>query len=265
MKLTVGFLQFKPEFGKIRENTDYIIGELKKHRFDIAVLPELCTTGYLFESVKQANEFAESKDGYFIQSLSKLAKEKKCIIAGGFCERGKEKPFNSQVLVSEKGVLSIYRKAHLFYKEKEIFAKGNTPFKAVDTGKGYKVGLMICFDWIFPEAMRSLALDGAQVILHSANLVLPYCQRAMFARSLENRVFIITANRFGKETNSKGESVEFTGKSQITSPEGEVLLTIGEKTKGFYSVEIDLSLTDKQMNPLNHLFNDKRTDLYNLF
>ncbi len=265
MKLKVGFLQFKPEFGKIKENTDFVVSELERHEFDIAVLPELCSTGYLFESPKQANGLAEDENGYFAKNLLKLAKEKKCLIAGGFCEKGKEKPFNSQILVSENGILSIYRKAHLFYKEKEIFEKGDTPFKAIDTGKGYKVGLMICFDWIYPEAMRSLALSGAEIILHSANLVLPYCQRAMFARALENRVFIITANRFGKETNSKGETVEFTGKSQIMSPNGEVLLSVGEKTQGFYSVEIDLTLTDKQINPLNHLFADRREDLYGGF
>jgi len=265
MKLKVGFLQFRPEFGKIKENTDFIVSELvEKHEFDIAVLPELCSTGYLFENSKQASELAEDENGYFAKSLLKLAKEKNCLIAGGFCEKGKDKPFNSQILVSEKGVLSIYRKAHLFYKEKEIFEKGDTPFKAVDSGKGYKVGLMICFDWIYPEAMRSLALDGAEVILHSSNLVLPYCQKAMFARALENRVFIITANRFGKEINSKGETVEFTGQSQIMSPNGEVLLTVGRTTTGFYSVEIDLSLTDKQMNPLNNLFADRRKNLYKL-
>ncbi|BBB33135.1 carbon-nitrogen family hydrolase [Thermotomaculum hydrothermale] len=264
MKLKVGFLQFKPEFGKIKENTDFIVSELKKHKFDIAVLPELCSTGYLFENTKQANELAEDENGYFVKSLLSLAREKNCLIAGGFCEKGKDKPFNSQVLVSEKGIVSIYRKAHLFYKEKEIFERGDTPFNAVDTGKGYKVGLMICFDWIFPEAMRSLALDGAKVILHSANLVLPYCQRAMFARSLENRVFIITANRFGKEKNKKGEEIEFTGKSQIISPNGEVVLTVGRETTGLFSVEIDLKETDKNLNPLNNLFSDRRTDLYKI-
>ncbi len=264
MTLTIGFLQFKPEFGKIKENTDFIISELEKHKFDIAVLPELCSTGYLFEDKNQALSLAENTEGYFIQSLLKLAKEKECLIAGGFAEKDGDKVYNSQVLVSEKGILSIYRKAHLFYKEKEVFEAGNTPFKAVDTGKGFKVGLMICFDWIFPEAMRSLALDGAEIILHSANLVLPYCQKAMFARSIENRVFIITANRFGKEKTSKGEVVEFTGKSQIINPNGEVLLSVGKEITGFFKVEIDLSLTKKNLNPLNHLFKDRRTDLYNL-
>ncbi len=262
MSLTIGFLQFRPEFGEIRKNTDFIVNTLIKHNFDIAVLPELCSTGYLFEDKKQALSLAENTEGYFVQSLLKLAKEKECLIAGGFAEKEGEKVYNSQVLVSEKGILSIYRKAHLYYKEKEIFKAGNTPFKAVDTGKGFKVGLMICFDWIFPEAMRSLALDGADIILHSANLVLPYCQRAMFARSIENRVFIITANRFGKEKNSKGEVVEFTGKSQIINPNGEVLLSVGKEITGFFKVEIDLSLTKKNLNPLNHLFKDRRKELY---
>jgi predicted amidohydrolase len=82
-----------------------------------------------------------------------------------------------------------------------------------------KVGMMICFDWIFPESARTLALKGAQIIAHPSNLVLSYCQQAMFTRAVENRVFTITANRTGTEINGDKE-LYFTGKSVIVDTKG---------------------------------------------
>jgi len=76
--------------------------------------------------------------------------------------------------------------------------------------------MMICFDWFFPESARTLALKGAQLILHPSNLVMPYCQDAMITRSIENRVFSITSNRIGREG-----GYNFTGKSQIVSFDGK--------------------------------------------
>ena len=81
---------------------------------------------------------------------------------------------------------------------------------------------MICFDWVIPEAARTLALKGAQIICHPSNLVMPYCQKAMYARAVENHVFIITPNRIGKDENS-GKEVSFTGGSIILNPKGDYL------------------------------------------
>jgi len=93
---------------------------------------------------------------------------------------------------------------------------------------------MICFDWIFPEAMRTLALMGAQIVLHPANLVLPYCQDAMVTRCIENRVFEITANRIGVE-----RGLKFTGASQITAPGGIVLHRATKTKEEALAVDID--------------------------
>jgi len=94
--------------------------------------------------------------------------------------------------------LGTYRKIHLFYKEKLYFAPGENPPKVFNVN-GVNIGVMICFDWIFPETARTLSLQGAELIAHPANLVLPYCQNAMITRSIENRVFTATANRVGSE------------------------------------------------------------------
>jgi len=122
---------------------------------------------------------------------------------------------------------------------------------------------MICFDWIFPEAARTLALLGAQVICHPANLVLPHCQKAMITRSIENRLFIITANRIGTESKPGSEPISFTGRSQIVGPEGTVLARAPRARRMVALVEIDPALAlDKRITPENDILLDRRPELY---
>jgi len=121
---------------------------------------------------------------------------------------------------------------------------------------------MICFDWRFPEVARLLALRGAEVIAHPSNLVLPYCQDAMITRSIENRVFTVTANRTGSES-VDGTTLRFTGRSQIVSPKGERLAAMDETEEGVRIVTIDpTAARDKRATPRNDLFADRRTDLW---
>jgi predicted amidohydrolase len=123
---------------------------------------------------------------------------------------------------------------------------------------------MICFDWQFPEAARSLALQGAEILCHPSNLVLPWCQEAMKTRSLENRIFSITANRVGTEVN--GElSEHFTGQSQILSTKGEILIRLNDNEEGIYTVSIDpAKAADKTVTERNNAFSDRRAELYSL-
>ncbi|RLE28113.1 acyltransferase, partial [Candidatus Acetothermia bacterium] len=106
---------------------------------------------------------------------------------------------------------------------------------------------------------------GAQIIAHPANLVLPgVAQLTMRARALENRVFTVTANRIGEERRG-GESLRFTGQSQIVSPRGEVLASSPEGAEEAVAVEIDPAIAlDKRLTPLNDLLADRRVDLYEL-
>ena len=123
-----------------------------------------------------------------------------------------------------------YRKTHLFAEEKKWFDPGDTGFQVFDMGQ-VKIGVMICFDWWFPESARVLALKGADIFCHPANLVMPQCQRVMPAHSLLNGVFTITANRVGTEERGGKAPLQFTGKSQIVDPRGEVLVKLdGEDT-----------------------------------
>jgi len=122
---------------------------------------------------------------------------------------------------------------------------------------------MICFDWIFPEAARTLALKGADLICHPSNLVLPYCPNAMVTRAIENRVFTITANRIGNEERNGKKKLTFIGQSEIVNPTGKILYRASEDQEEFHAVEINpLEAREKQINPYNHLLNDRKPKRY---
>ena len=126
-----------------------------------------------------------------------------------------------------------------------------------------KVGMMICFDYIFPEVARTLSLQSVDVICHPSNLVLDYCQKAMVTRCLENNVFSITTNRYGKEIRPHG-SVTFTGKSQITAPKGKIIHQAKPLQTELKIVEIDIrEARDKMITPTNHAIDDRRIEYYN--
>jgi predicted amidohydrolase len=122
--------------------------------------------------------------------------------------------------------------------------------------------MMICFDWIFPEACRALALQGARVVLHPSNLVLPYCQNAMTTRCIENRVFAITCNRVGTETRA-GVRLRFTGQSQIVDPCGRTLVRANDRDEDLRFIDIDpQEAGDKRLTSRNDLFADRRPEAY---
>ena len=114
---------------------------------------------------------------------------------------------------------------------------------------------------IFPEAARTLALMGAQVIAHPSNLVLPWCPEAMITRSLENRVFTATANRIGREMRTDSP-LEFIGLSQVVSPGGSILSRLGNNETGAATASINIVETDKKITAANDLFADRRPEFY---
>ena len=196
-----------------------------------------------------------------VNFLKNLSQKTGAVVVGGFAEKAGKKVYNSAVMVLKENVVSTYRKIHLYNKEKLWFSPGNKPF-GINKINNVKIGMMVCFDWIFPESIRSLTLLGADVIAHAANLVLPYCQNAMKIRCLENRIFAITANRIGTE--DRGEDIfNFTGASQITSYNGEVLSSAPVNETFIDIVEVNIILSrDKTLNKYNDLLNDRRPDLY---
>jgi len=259
--MKVGYVQFEPIFGEKERNIETILRLLDlgvKQEADLLVLPELCNTGYVFRSRDEVENLAEEiPEGGTTEALIKFAEKGNVSIVAGLCEKEDGRYFNSAVLVGPKGFIATYRKAHLFHREKLWFSRGDTSFKVHGILKA-KVGMMICFDWFFPEVTRILALEGAHIICHPANLVLPYCQKSLLGAAVQNRVFIITANRTGVE-----RGVKFTGRSQILSPEMKILAKSGKKTEEVKVVQIDPTTAEnKRITEYNDLREDRRIDLY---
>jgi len=259
--MILGYAQTATRFGDKEFNFNQAAELLKDVKADLIVLPELFATGYTFVSREEAAGLAEELDGPTLLFLKGLAKKTGGALTAGFVEKEGTKIYNSQALVSERGVIGVYRKLHLFNREKLLFTPGNLPLKVYSV-KGVKIGMMICFDWIFPETARTLALLGAEVIAHGTNLVLPYCQKAMVTRCLENRVFAVTANRIGREKRG-GDDFTFTGASQITAFNGEVLSSAPENRVFVDTVEIEVERAgNKRINEFNDLLADRRKEFY---
>ena len=259
--MRVGYIQTSPIFGEKEKNFENINMRISKNKADILVLPELFATGYTFSSKNEVNRLSENLVGKTAEFLINLAKKTKALVIGGYIEKFKNKLYNSAMIVSQKGIVGNYRKLHLYYKEKLWFSPGDLPLK-VYKFKEINIGVMICFDWFFPETTRTLALLGADIIAHPANLVLPYCQNAMVTRCLENKVYAITSNRVGAEKRGD-DDFEFTGRSQITSYNGDILSSAPIEEPFIDVVDIKLEdVRDKSINSYNHIFKDRRPDLY---
>ncbi|MBI5234690.1 MAG: acyltransferase [Deltaproteobacteria bacterium] len=267
--MKAGFVQTSPRFGDIRWNVDDAVERIRalcgSTGATLVALPELFSTGYQFKSAKEALDLAEDASaGYAAKRLGEAAKELGVFIVAGFAEKSGRKVYNSAVLIGPKGRVGTYRKAHLFSNEKKIFSPGDTPFEVYKAGRA-RVGMMICFDWLFPEAARTLALKGADIICHPSNLVLPYCPAAMITRSLENRVYAVTANRVGAEERISGKRLKFIGTSQIIAPDGKVIARAGRVRPCAHAADFDLKAArDKRITPVNDIFKDRRTGFYEL-
>ena len=263
MSYKVGCCQFHPQFLNVKGNLDKMEGLLKGIDADLIVLPELAASGYVFNSKEEVSKVAEDGlSGPSAQLFKQLSRDNNTSYVLGYCENAGGKYYNSVMMVNPNGEVFNYRKTHLFYEEKFWFQQGDTGFNVFEAKNGVKVGLMLCYDWVFPESARTLALKGAHIIAHPSNLVLPWCQQAMLTRSLENHVFSITANRTGLEKNGDKELV-FTGESQVVSTKGEVLHRMSKKEEGVIILEIDPELAaDKAITEHNHVFNDRNPDYY---
>ena len=262
--MRVGFFQFRPIFGAPGRNAKAIVRALEHAEADLIVLPELAFSGYYFASRAEARSLAEDpRKSLHLQSLIDLGREKRLHIVTGFAERARDRVFNSALLLGPRGIVRTYRKIHLFNEEKLWFDPGDLPLE-VTTVKGARVGIMVCFDWIFPEVTRTLALQGMQVLAHPSNLILDLCQRSMFARSVENAVFTVTANRSGADERPHG-TLRFTGASQILGPKGDLLASAPKSGTCLRVVDLDPKRArNKRIVKHNDLFGDRRPRFYEL-
>lgn len=255
----IGVVQNNPRFLKAKPNVAACLELMDRLPADLWVLPELFASGYNFKTRAEAARCAERVPGGDLCGLLKAwTAAKNCAVVAGIPEKAGAKLYNSAILVDGPKV-RVYRKTHLFGNEKKFFAPGNTGFW-VEPVKGVKVGVMVCFDWFFPESMRTLALAGAQIVAHPANLVLPWCPEGMKIRCLENRVYAATANRIGVE-----RGLRYIGQSQIVAPNGGLLARAGGDDVRAFVIEVDAwTAKDKKVHPANDLFKDRRPRYYGL-
>src|SRR5215212_4959274 len=190
---------------------------------EMVVLPECALGGYL--RADGTPGAAISVDGPEIERLCALAGD--TVVCAGFTETGPGLPFSSAVCVTRDGVLGHHRKVHLPPTELGAFAPGDA-FAAFDTPVG-RVGMLLCYDKVFPEAARTLALDGADVLcslsawpvdrLRPARRVRDDVQTRHFdlcdqARAVENQVFVVSANQTGR-----WGPLRFLGSAKVVDPD----------------------------------------------
>ncbi len=263
--MLLGIAQTSPRFGKREENIEEALSALAAEKADLWVLPEFFATGYKFVKKAEVRALAEPiPDGPTTERLASFCREMGCFIVAGLPELSGSTVYNSSVLVGPEGYLATYRKIHLFGEEKRFFSPGDLGFPVVDIGH-VRVGLMICFDHLFPEAARTLALQGADVIAHPANLIIPnLAQRTMTVRAIENGLFTATANRVGEEARGDGV-LRYIGESQIVAPNGETLVRLSPDRAEVGVAEIDpQEARDKSLTSHNDKLADRRPEFYAL-
>lgn len=259
----IAVVQLQPSLMQTDKNLHQIDQLCSGIRADLIVLPELITSGYVFQNKSELQQVSEPvPKGISFQFFNNLSHRLNASIVYGFPEKDNDKIYNSSAIINPDGSYFVYRKTHLFYREKQLFDLGDTGLFVCKAKDGVNIGMMICFDWQFPESARVLSLNGAQIICHPSNLVLPWCQQAMLTRSLENRVYSVTANRIGYEENGEFRQT-FTGQSQIVSTKGEILCRLSTDTEeiGIIDIEPKFAL-DKTVTDFNDAFTDRRPSFY---
>jgi len=265
----IAAVQTRPVFGDVETNVAQAVALASRVTASLYVFPELMTSGYAFVSRLEARALAETPGGREayapgLHALGVWARSRRAWVIAGFPERAGARVFNSSALIGPDGrVRDVYRKLHLFDDEKLWFAPGDRAPRVTRVGPA-RVGMLICFDWRFPEIWRALALAGADVIAHPSNLVVPRAaQQATPVRALENRVYVVTANRVGTDVRPD-RRIAFTGRSQVSSPDGVVLARAGSSAVRALVVDIDLAAARNKKfgKTRNEIFKDRRPEFY---
>ncbi|WP_347911734.1 nitrilase family protein [Pseudomonas grandcourensis] len=268
----VACCQLAPKIGDLAHNrtlTERAIRQAAFQGAQVVVLPELVQSGYLFADRDEALSLAETTDGPTLQLWQALARELNLVIVGGFCERlpGDELA-NSAAMIDANGLRAVYRKAHLWDAEKDIFTAGDAPPPVVETVHG-RLGMLICYDLEFPEWVRLPALAGADLLCAPVNW--PDGPRPQTERPAEvlrvqanasvNRMFIAACDRYGHE-----RGVGWVQGSVIVDADGYPLAGPAEQG-GEQLLLATLNLAEarnKRISARNDLHKDRRPSLYGL-
>jgi predicted amidohydrolase len=233
----------------------------------IVLMPELVTSGYVFESAEEARALAVR-----VEELADWAEEAaraEAVVVGGFAELGEDGAvYNSAAVFGPGGLLAVYRKTHLWDREKLCFEPGAEAPPVVETPFG-RIGVAVCYDLYFPELTRGLALSGADLIAVPANL--PLFPRPEGERPVEialaqatahvSKVWVVLCDR---SSGKPERGVHWTGASCIVDPDGWLAAgPVDDYGPGIISADCDLALArDKSWGERNDVRGDVRPELY---
>jgi len=247
------------------ERSLHFVGQAATEGADLVVLPELANSGCDLETRDRVLSIAEEiPGGPTVLAWREAAEAAGVCVVGGLLEREGDIVHNSAVILGP-GVAGRYRKTHLWDREKLLYEPGRE-LPVFDTPLG-RIGLLICYDAWFPEAARTLALKGAQILCVPSNAPddwVPQHQRRgdltmldvhCIAAANANRVFVAAANRIGDG---------YLGRSCVTDVTGGVLALAGTSEEGLLHTEIDLERArrEKQLTDASHAFDDRNPAVY---
>jgi predicted amidohydrolase len=277
--IKVAALQMEPRFGdkdwNIAESIRLIDAAAAKGAV-LMVLPELCNTGYVFESREEALSLAEPvPGGPTTEAWIDKAREHRVYLCAGITERDGTMLYNSVVVVGPGGFIGTYRKMHLWDREKLWFEPGNLGFPVFELPFG-TIGCRICYDVWFPESTRILTLQGADIICDSTNWVdappmqsktKPTAAVSASQMSLMNSVYSVCADRVGADRAGTELAAVFIGNSCIIDPRGDFVAgPASAELPEVLIAEIDLgNARDKDRTQRNNTFSDRRLDWYDRF
>jgi predicted amidohydrolase len=235
----------------------------------LAVLPELCNSGYVFETRDEAFALAEPiPDGSTVKTWMSAATKYGMVLVAGIAERDGDNLYNAAVVVGPKGYIGTYRKNHLWGAENLFFEPGNLGIPVFHIGSG-RIACAICYDIWFPETFRLAALQGADLLCVATNWVpmpqqpgnLPVMANILaMGGAHSNSMFVAAADRVGTE---RGQP--FLGNSIIVSHTGWPLAGPASSDREEMIVA-DMNLSDarrkRSLNDFNQLLRDRRIDVY---
>jgi len=257
-EITVAAVQMYPRLGEVEENVltiaKFVDTICTQQKVDLIVFPELATTGY--ELGLRFTDVAERVPGPSVNLLAQRAADYSTHIVFGLVTKEKVESviYNAAIVLGPDGeLLGEYRKLHLPGEERLAFRPGYR-LPVIETAIG-QLGVLIGWDLAFPEAARSLSLDGADLLCVSANWGHSPAQERESsieewhvyaqARALENAFYVIASNRVGEEY-----SYHFFGESIIVGPRGEVYASIDEEIEGYAVATVDLDSVRKTREEL---------------
>lgn len=239
MSITVAVAQLDPRLGENAENQTVLTALLREaagRGAQLVVFPECAVSGYGFPDLASARRAAEPIPGPATGALAAVCAETGTYAVVGLLEQAGTGVYNSAALIGPEGLVGVYRKVHLPYLGVDRFAiPGDRGFPVWETALG-RIGIAICYDLRFPEALRVLALAGADLVALPTNwpetseLMPEYVTRT---RALENRVYLLACNRVGEESGFR-----FFGRSQVVGTSGKVLVEADDQP-GLWYAEVE--------------------------